>query len=100
MKKVTALMLALVMTVCSLAGCGNGTSGDTADGGQAEAANTQDNVSFTGTKEIGVVFCDLNNPVFVVMKEAIEEAAKEQGYNVTVLNSEGSSKRNCKMYKT
>lgn len=91
MKKITALMLALVMSVCSLAGCGGGSSGDAADGGQAEAATSQDNAASAGTKEIGVVFCDLNNPVFVVMKEAIEEAAKEQGYNVTVLNSEGSS---------
>ena len=45
----------------------------------------------SGSKEIGIVFTDLNNPVFVEMKEAMEAKAKELGYTTTVLNSSDSS---------
>jgi len=43
------------------------------------------------SKEIGIVFTDLNNPVFVEMKVAMETLAKKDGYTTIVLNSQDSS---------
>jgi len=88
MKKRVSVILAVVMLVFCLTGCNDGpqenTDTTTADSSDVSSGDAS-------AKEIGVVFCDLNNPVFVLMKEAIEEKAEEMGYTVTVLNSEGSS---------
>ena len=43
------------------------------------------------TGQIGIVFGDLNNPVFTFMKEQMEAKAKELGYDPIVLDSQGSS---------
>lgn len=41
--------------------------------------------------QIGIVFGDLNNPVFTFMKEQMEAKATELGYDPIVLDSQGSS---------
>lgn len=107
MKKAVAVVLTLVMATGIFAGCGgNSATADTAASTETqetteaaadettaakEEADPQEEAAASTSKELGVVFCDLNNPVFVVMKEAIEAKGEELGYTVTVLNSEGSS---------
>lgn len=100
MKKLIAITICSILVLSMLiAGCGStatttaattkaaGTT--TASAATSAAATTK--AAGTTSKEIGVVFPDLNNPVFVVMKNAIEAKAKELGYTATILNSEGSS---------
>lgn len=96
-----ALAMALMLMLTMLAGCG-GSNSKPADDNAAkqepavsapakDADDSEDADTGSGSKEIGVIFCDLNNPVFVVMKNAIEEKISELGYTATILNSEGSS---------
>ena len=84
---IMACILALTLV---LSGCSNSGDAPVASTEGEPSTAAVENTS-SGSKEIGVVFCDLNNPVFVVMKNAIEEKAKELGYTATILNSEGSS---------
>lgn len=45
----------------------------------------------TQSKEIGIVFTSLNNPVFAFMKERMEMKAKELGYTAIILDSQEKS---------
>jgi len=93
-KRVWAAVLAcLVVSAAVLTGCGQESPASNSGNSAAAPTPSQSGGDSTATasKEIGVVFCDLNNPVFVVMKNSIEAKAKELGYTATILNSEGSS---------
>lgn len=98
MKKIVALVLTLAMTSVIFAGCGgnSGTKSTSSQGTSKEASDESVSKEQDGTstsKELGVVFTDLNNPVYIVMKETIEKKAQELGYAVTVLESEGSAEK-------
>ena len=91
MKKRWASVLSCAMAFMMVAaGCGTSPSASTpaANSGTAPASTAP---AASGSKEIGIVFTDLNNPVFVAMKEAMEAKAKELGYTTTVLNSQDNS---------
>ncbi len=84
-------------------GCSGGKTSETKESGAPQEAESHESADETevngnkekvnGNKEIGAVFADLNNPVFVDMKTAIEDVCEEQGYALTVLNSEGSAEK-------
>lgn len=92
-KSILAAVLAGAMAAGVLTGCTAGGEGEVtpAAGMAGTATNGETGTALSRSKEIGVVFCDLNNPVFVVMKESIEKEAAGLGYTATILNSEGSS---------
>ena len=69
MKKTMALLLALVLVMGTLAGCG---------APKEEKA----------TEKIGLVVSTLNNPFFVSLKEGAEAKAKELGKELIVLDSQ------------
>ncbi|RKD21413.1 ribose-binding protein [Caminicella sporogenes DSM 14501] len=69
MKKSIALLLCLLLTLGTLAGCG--------------AKPAED-----GKEKIGLVVSTLNNPFFVTLKEGAEAKAKELGVELIVLDSQ------------
>lgn len=97
MKKANIVILSLVMSVLFLiTGCSGGKTSDNNESEtsqKSESHESADETKGNGNKEIGAVFADLNNPVFVDMKTAIEDVCDEQGYALTVLNSEGSAEK-------
>lgn len=80
MKKKMVIFLASTMSLLMVAtGCSKPTTAN------------KPTTAVSSSKEIGIIFTDLNNPVFVEMKEAMEAKAKELGYTTIVLNSQGNS---------
>ena len=83
-KKMAALMLAAVLTLSLLSGCG-GKSGDPQG---SSGGDTQGNSSGTesGGEDIrlGIIFKTLSNPFYITMQEGMDAAAAQYGYKTTV----------------
>lgn len=83
-KKMAALMLAAVLTLSLLSGCG-GKSGDPQG---SSGGDTQGNSSGTesGGEDIrlGIIFKTLSNPFYITMQEGMDTAAAQYGYKTTV----------------
>lgn len=75
-KKLVVLSLALLLFVA--AGCSNQSSAKS--GGEGEAKK--------GTIKIGMSFQEMNNPYFISMKEALEEAAKNIGAEAYIADAQ------------
>lgn len=67
-KKITTIMMSLVLCTSLLVGCSQKKHSD--------------------TKKIGLIVSTLNNPFFVDLKSGIESEAKKLGYDVVVLDSQ------------
>lgn len=67
-KKITTIMISLVLCSSLLVGCSQNKHSD--------------------TKKIGLIVSTLNNPFFVDLKSGIESEAKKSGYDVVVLDSQ------------
>lgn len=78
MKKLTALMMTVALTVGLMAGC---SSAPKASEPAAEAPAAE-------AKKVGLVLSTLNNPFFVTLKEGAEAKAKELGIELIVLDSQ------------
>lgn len=97
MKKSVAAVLSGVLTTLLVAGgCSSSSPAASSAAANSEAAPASSTAASSaapasGSKEIGIIFNDLNNPVYVSMKETMEAKAKELGYQAVVLNSQDSS---------
>lgn len=67
-KKITTIMISLILCTSLLVGCSQ--------------------KSVDNTKKIGLIVSTLNNPFFVDLKSGIESEAKKSGYDVVVLDSQ------------
>lgn len=67
-KKITTIMISLILCTSLLVGCSQ--------------------KSVDNTKKIGLIVSTLNNPFFVDLKSGIESEAKKLGYDVVVLDSQ------------
>lgn len=89
-KSVFAVLSGVLATLMVAGGCSSSPAANSTSTTSAKTAVSAA-ASSSASKEIGIVFTDLNNPVFVDMKNAMEEKAKELGYTTTVLNSQDNS---------
>ena len=95
MKKAIALLLALMMTLCLFAGCGNDAS-TPADDGSTPADDTSTPADDTSAPDnsditIGFIPMNLNNEFYVYMENGARKAAEELGVNITVQGSMSGS---------
>lgn len=85
-KKMAALMLAAVLALSLLSGCG-GNSGDAqGNSGSGTSGTERTDGTESGGEDIrlGVIFKTLSNPFYITMQEGVEAAAGKYGYQITV----------------
>ncbi|HHU49813.1 MAG TPA: sugar ABC transporter substrate-binding protein [Clostridiales bacterium] len=94
-KKTLVLLLVLILTVSLISGCANQQKGDAPSAGSASSEDTPG-----GAKRIFMSSAYYTAPYGAPLQEAVQDKAKELGYEITIVDGEANADKQLSQFKT
>lgn len=91
MKKIIALVLALVMMLAMFAGCGNTAEQPAADAENQPAAEANKPAANDGALDIGIIATDTTNPFIGWLTSSVKEQADAEGISCQIADAGGNA---------